>query len=68
MPDDFLTEVIEFIDNTSFGYGVRAIVAFDYMSMIASAMEQEVRKSVSESMRRIMQSGIITEDKTIFTA
>lgn len=60
LPDDFLTETVEYIDKQAYPLPIRAIVAYDYMAMIASAMEREVRKSATKATQRIMQSGIVT--------
>lgn len=60
LPDDFLTEVVEYIDKQPYSLPIRSIVAFDYMTMIASAMEQAVRRGASNATKRIMNSGIDT--------
>lgn len=59
-PDDFLTEVVEYIDKQPYSLPLRSIVAYDYMCMVASAMEQSVKRSASNAAKRIMNSGIDT--------
>lgn len=59
-PDNFLTEVVEYIDKQPYSLQVRSIVSYDYMAMIAKAMEQAVYRAASTATQRIMKSGIDT--------
>jgi hypothetical protein len=64
-PDDFLTDVVEFIDTLDYSIQVRSMVAYDYMSMVAANIAQHVKRKAGDAMIRIKQSGIQTADNSI---
>jgi hypothetical protein len=64
-PDDFLTDVVEYVDKMSYSIQVRSIIAYDYMSMVAAGLQQHVQRGASSAAIRIRQSGIQTADNQI---